>query len=402
MAATAQRDPYEALIRKIGYSVGLEHLLRNVKLLVELYVRERDLTYISWEQLIKGEIGRKDRAVVEIGNVFGALNLLSVVGKQIYPQYALEVLALLRRKFESDDARFDLATKVVLSQQILEADGEVFLNCLAGEFVAEPVRDRLIETLEFKRGRLLSAFRNPSLQAKIADIVSIRSEGISDNKRRKSNSPFAGRSEPLDARVRTDSLEVQVAKTASVPDSYLDKALPTRKGWAQDLGYFAGGNITSTGQRLLHALKMTGIGKETEAGLYFWPYERELVGLRLSFDALGKTPRDAWELLIAIADGAFQVSAAKRSSREQADFCLALLREFHELYKVASASRGSIRHQLPLYVAHPAFVAYHVACCLEMPDLPGVLADEFRGVRRLVSLAQVRGTEGALVFRSTE
>ena len=54
MAAIAQSDSYTIFIRKIGYSVGLEHTLDRLGNLYALYSSSKDVTVSSWRELVRG------------------------------------------------------------------------------------------------------------------------------------------------------------------------------------------------------------------------------------------------------------------------------------------------------------------------------------------------------------
>lgn len=106
-----------------------------------------------------------------------------------------------------------------------------------------------------------------------------------------------------------------------------------------------------------------------------------------------------WDLLLCIAQGFGAFSEEAFIEGEELDSLMAETKRVFELYRSGSKSRGSIRHQLPLYVAKPVCVAKAVAEQRNVPPLPAAIAFEVKGTRRLVSVTHIRGTEGALVFR---
>lgn len=393
MAAIVQSDPYQSLSRKIGYSVGLEFLLRNVKALTNLYAKDADVSYATWKQLVHESFGRSDRAVAEIANVFGALNLIRVIGRELHVLYALDALSILRRLFSDDEASFDRALRVVLMQQVLEADGDIFLNCVHSGFERRSCAISIREMINWKVDKLNHVIKNPALRSKIRSIVSIQSSpansGGTTSGASARPSPFVGRREPLG---------FDAPKEIVVPDSYLEKILPTRKGWAQDLGFFDGDGPSALSVHLLSLLPNIGIG--VSGGPYFfWPYARDLAQLRIAPDVIGAKSLTDWDLLLCIAQGFGAFSEEAFIEGEELDSLMAETKRVFELYRSGSKSRGSIRHQLPLYVAKPVCVAKAVAEQRNVPPLPAAIAFEVKGTRRLVSVTHIRGTEGALVFR---
>lgn len=52
MVATVHSDPYAIFMRRIGYSVGLEHTLQRIADLETMYLEKRDVTTASWKELV--------------------------------------------------------------------------------------------------------------------------------------------------------------------------------------------------------------------------------------------------------------------------------------------------------------------------------------------------------------
>ena len=129
MAAIVPDDPYQCLMRKIGYSVGLEDLLKRVRDLTDLYVAQRELNYALFRDLVTIKFQRNnERSIKEFANVYGSLNLLKLYGKKLHVLPNLDTLSILRQYFADDQKSFTSAAKVVLMESVLEADGEIFIN----------------------------------------------------------------------------------------------------------------------------------------------------------------------------------------------------------------------------------------------------------------------------------
>ena len=396
MAAIAQSNPYSILSRKIGYSVGLEFLLRNVTALVALYSEKKRLSITDWRAMVERDFGRKGPAYEHMANFFSTINLIKLIGNEVHPLFGLEVLSILRRYLKVDEA-YNRALRVVLSQFLIEADGDIFLNALEASFEREGTRKRISSMVSTKWTALRRAFVNPAIQDRIWELVSIRSQPSTQNQGDESPrhaSPFAKRTKPLSAAMRRPEPSAN-KYVVDVQDSYLDKILPTRKKWAEDLGYFDGSGISKPGFLLLE--RLSALGMKTENGaMVFWPYTHDLAPLRIDHHALLAVPIENWAVLsgIAIAHGATFLDDITFE-----DELLDLMRKVYELYRSGSEARGSIRHQVPIYVMKPAIVGILVGEQRPIPSLPQFIDAEIRGTSRRFDFTNVRGTEGALVFR---
>lgn len=393
MAAIAPLNPYESLGRKIGYSVGLENLIRNTLELASLYVRQRSVSYADWATLVRDSFGRKERAAHEIANFFGTLNLIHIMGRELHVLHGLDALSILRRYFEGDDPAFLKGARFLLTQAILEADGDVFLSTLTGGFEPEDSRAALERMVRWKWDRLSRVFKNPELQKKIWDVIAIKSQPSGTKKpnafaARKGPSPFEPHRRPFG---ETPSKDFRVA------DSYLEKVLPTRKGWARDLLLFEDAGRTEIGNRMLKLLPSIGIGS-SDGTYFFWPYERDLAKLRIDPTILDAPALDDWQLLLLLARAVGGIESPKENEQTDDEALIKELREFHALYKAGSEDRGRIRHQLPLFMAKPLVVAVAVAKGKEVPPLPQVVQREARSQHRRLTVTNMRGTDGALVF----
>src|SRR5258708_18891578 len=132
MADTIHRDPYELLIRKIGYSVGLEDTLARVRALATEYGRTRTLSMGQWHHLVHDVWKLKTE---NIADVFAELELVRQQNRTVNVLPALDALGILYNLVEPN--QFEVGLMYVLLHQISVADGDIFLNCLAAEFDRE-------------------------------------------------------------------------------------------------------------------------------------------------------------------------------------------------------------------------------------------------------------------------
>lgn len=406
MAVIVQSDPYKALIRKIGYSVGLESIMSRATALVELYVEQRSLSIATWRKLVVDVFHRKETdstgkksGAGHIADFFSTLNLLRVTNQSITPLHGLEVLSILWRYLETSDER-QTAMAVVLSVYLLEADGDIFLNLLNTEFDEELGCRALEQMVSRKRDLLTTVIRHPALQQKIFDVVSIkthaqpkRAPGPGSHE----HSPFSRRQQPLSDSKRSLPLSGSSASPVTVSDDYIRKALQTRKGWARDLGLFSEAATTEDGTRILGGLRNIGLWDHSGVFL-FWPYERDLRRLQIDPAALGSRALSEWDVLTSIAASRYGLPVAAADT-QQTEHLIKRFRDLHRLYKEGNRVAGTIRHLLPLYVAQPVVVASCVARNTAVPPIPALIASELVSPERTIQFGNIRGTEGGIAVR---
>lgn len=395
MAVIAQSNPYQGLSRKIGYSVGLENVVRNATMLVDAWSsKARTFKISDWNALVREGFGRNESAAEHIANFFTSLNLIKVFGNEVHALYGLDALLMLRARYADREDLFQCAVRLVLLQLIVEADGDIFLNCLHARFDRDVARDEIAQMVSEKWSAVRSNIANVQAQDRLWDVIAIRSLPAGPAKESSTGGPFARRTQPLKVSALRQSAKT---RTVEVHDSYLDKVLPTRKGWAKDLHLVDQDDLTPSGAALLDNLRSIGIAGD---GAYrFWPYQHDLAKLRLSATDLGAKAVTAWELLqqlIRSYGGLLDPSLDEDKCSEVA----VLLKELHALYKAASPAQGSIRHQLPIYVAKPVVGAIYLAERRPLIDLPACIEHEIhKESGRRFDVTNVRGTEGALIFR---
>jgi len=402
MAAITQSNPHECLIRKVGYSVGLELLLKRVIDLVELYVREGNVSYVDWVHLVeeiwgrkpkeKPKKARKDKSKKEIppyehlADVYNSIKLINLVNKKIIVIYGLETLAILRKYFANDDDKFKKSTIFILLLYILENDGDIFLNCIAGNFQRNDVRKLLISMIEIKRAAIKASIKNVRVLEKIFNIVDIQS--FSSNKGDK-ESPFKRRTTPLSGQ--------PPLKPTEISDSQLDHTINPRKGWASDLELFEGKNISSSGKKMIEEFNLLKMQDNNTGSIQFWPYENALKKLMLNTDIMGIPKLNNWMIINSIAKtyGGILDDEVEELSKDDNE----VLKTLHDLYRSNNPIRGLIRNQLPIYIAYPCFTAIKISNKEPYLNLPNIIEYEISKGQRRIDKTNIRGTEGGLVFR---
>ena len=401
MAAIVLDDPYQCLMRKIGYSVGLENLFERVRALTALYVAQRRLSYAAFQQLVETSYGRPG-ATQDFADFYKELHLLQVAWKTAYPLYTLDTLSILRRFLINDESQFGSASKVVLLHAVLEADGDIFLNALAAEF--DPMKFKALaeDMIIRKRKAMKEVGQSRAFLSRMYEIINIESQPTNRGNRRKESaegeSKFRGRTEPLESQKRTRPLADELDSSPVISDDILKKVPRTRKAWAKDFGLFGESNITEKGRNLLSVLD-NELGLKQDSGCYIcWPYSSDLAKIRIEPEKIGATRYAPWDLLVATAKGMENVKVKTLEDKGDYSEIIALLKDFYRLYQEANVERGSIRLQLPLYIAQPCLVGLFSAKCEDIPPLPEIIDIEVKKEVRRVERVAIRETEGGITF----
>lgn len=402
MAAIVPDDPYQCLMRKIGYSVGLENLLERVRALTDLYVAQRRLSYAAFQQLVETSYGRP-RATQDFADFYGQLHLLQVAWKTAYPLYTLDTLSILRRYLANDEAAFSSAARVVLLHSIIEADGDIFLNALAAEF--DPMKFKALaeDMLIKKQQPMEKVSQSRAFRHRVREIINIKSQPSNRGNRRKEfvegESRFRKRTEPLEiSQKRTKPLADEPDNSIVISDDVLKKVPRTRKAWAKDFGLFGESSITEKGKNLLSVLD-NELSLKQDSGCYIcWPYSSDLAKIRIEPEKIGATRYAPWDLLVATAKGMENVEVKTFEDKGDYSEIIALLKDFYRLYQEANVERGGIRLQLPLYIAQPCLVGLFSAKCEDIPPLPEIIDVEVKKEVRRVERVAIRETEGGITF----
>jgi hypothetical protein len=404
MVAIVPDDPLECLMRKIGYSVGLEKLLKRVQLLTDLYVAQRRLSYAAFKELVETSYERRGQEATEdFADFYKELHLLQVAWKTAYPLYTLDTLSILRRFLANDEALFSSACKVVLVHAVLEADGDIFLNTLAADF--DPMKFKALaeDMIIKKRQPMKEVGASRAYLRKVYDIINIESQtsnrGNRGKKPAEGESRFERRTEPLGmTEKRTKPLADELDGSIVISDDVLRKVPRTRKAWAKDFGLFGESSITEKGKHLLSVLD-SDLSMKQDSGCYIcWPYSRDLAKIRIEPEKIGAIGYGPWDLLVTIAKGTANVGVERFKDKGDYSEIIALLKDFYRLYQEGNVERGSIRLQLPLYIAQPCLVGLFGARCQDIPPLPEIIDVEVKKEVRRVERVAIRETEGGITF----
>jgi hypothetical protein len=408
MAATARSDLYSNLVRRIGYSVGLEYLFSRVNDLLDRYILRGTVDGADWRELV--EKWNRLPSAQHIADVYAQLELIRKTNNTIQVLPALDVLRIListQEHKDEDNGCLEKAQAVtfILALKIVEADGDVFLNALAANFEPQNLRWRLDEMIRHKRKKVSPLFAQAGSIRLIMESISIRNQSKSSGSAASKKQTYAERSRHLmGSNVVPSKNPISWADTATtISEDYLEKACVTRRGWAEELGLATRtGAITEKGESLLEGSEKIGLAFETDLGkaYAFWPYGYQLRKMNLSPETIDVPDLNAWDVIELLA-GLFITpekhacpKPVHESDTVRAEI-IGLLERSHAIYQ-GSSPRGMLRHDLPLYIAEPVLAYWLSRAGAPLPRLREFIRSELQRPDRLVDLVMIRGTEGGL------
>lgn len=386
----ADAEQFQVFMRKIGYSVGLESTLSRVSDLCDTYISEGTITLQAWRDLVKSWGIKNDN----IGDFFNSLNLIKRTKTRLDILPGLDLCALARR---ADPSNRILSGAVLLL--LMEADGEIFLNALAGGFEDDALVRRLTTLVHYKRGVLFKIYRAPEIQTQLARIVGID--------RQATNIGGAGQAKGLSASKRTERLENrrESLRGPALPDveispDYLRKVLPRRRDWAVTIGLWDGeaGQLTENGERLLKALDEAGmITKSGEVVL--WPFSHEVSRLRINPTLFETRISEYWDLvrIALIGIGGQESDGFNEVEREM---FIAAVGDQVRAYRALNRPKAMLRRELPLTIAYFTTAAAYVVGSALIPDIPALIQAERERDDSPLEIRTSRNSIGTLVVRS--
>lgn len=394
MADTHQYNQYEKLVRRIGYSVGLEDIVDRIDKLVNLYVAERDINVALWKNLVKEGYGRKISDELDaakwggsrksnkklgaedhFADFYSELNLLYRANSQIFPLYGLEILSIIKRYYNNTSLYYK-ALKSIILLFILEADGDIFLNCLIGNFEKEKTIDALCKMFSTKKSKYMNAYVNTFSLNKLIPIFKVQTSGKNNIFNTKTNQ------------------ETEL----KIPDDYISKVIPTRKGWAIQLGLYQN-SIEKPGIELLTFLKKMNICHESFSTFYCYSETHKTLFIdeeKMEIVPISKPEFIHDFLNFRLREDDKQLIVPKHNE------IITLLIKIMELYKEGNKVKGVIRHQLPLQILLPTFYVITALDGYVDTDLNEFIKEEQKSSERKLDMLHLRGTEieGAITIRT--
>lgn len=374
MVGTAQAADFAIFMRKIGYSVGLEHLIARVADFGRVYGSIDSFRYTDWVQLVEKKWNLKS---ANIADVFGALRVVRIFNGDPIPGPIGEALGILSQRITQDE--YERAVRFLTLLSILNQDGDIFLNALAASFERDKLLNLLLQLIRSKREILYDVFHSYQEQEAVYHAVAI------DRQRNNRGSSAGGASlgslekgRPLTVRSLGLGLprKIDLARIEEPSDDYLAKVLVTRRGWAESLGLFSAGGLTSDGTRLLSVLRANNFGSGAGSFLV-WPTTFEVSKARFELRTFGalhlKSTLETMHILLEALQG--PIGSANAISKTSGDLAR-YIADVYAGYRTLSQNRSMIRNELPLEVLGATLYAEAFAKGLGVEVSPDSLRDE--------------------------
>lgn len=358
MVDKARSNPFTIFIRKIGYSVGLEHTIERLSDFACLYASRDTINYADISRLLhdpKPAGWGLDKNNEHVLDVMRSLDVVSVRNGDVGVLEAGDALGILHKLQGEHD--FKSSLQFVFAQSLLRADGDIFLNALTARFDPSEFRDRMQRLIEFKRAILESLFQSSQQRASIYQAINIE---VQENNRgsrgriggltaHREDSPFAQRGSLLAATSRPEP---------RVSDAYLTKALPRRKAWAISLGLSSpDGNLTALGDRFVQHLVDAGFGGPSCMAMWPLAYETKtttFAGLQFPEAA---TILDSWAYFSLVRRALGAVVGERPIDDQVQSEGVSQLQTILKTYRSLNLSKTIVRTELPARVAYLVVLA---------------------------------------------
>lgn len=374
MVARAQSSDFAIFMRKIGYSVGLEHTVARVADFARLYGQQDTLTIGDIKRLLHSDPphgwGLKPQNE-HILDFFRSIELLTVRGGDVGVLELGEALGVLWKLQEEE--QFQITLRLLLTHALVLADGDIFLNALAVQFDEREFAGAISRLVEFKWSTLEQVFQTTQQRAAIYKAVNIEIQENNPGSR----GHAGNRVGPLDGGVSARSGPLSMGDVArpdiQISPNYLTKTLGRRRAWATTLGLATEqGALTLLGQRLLDTLSAAGYAGPS--CMATWPLTHELAVPLFTATRLPSTiPRlSSWNFMVIIGRGMNCLGDGMRVAGErEMDQLLRVMRAYRSL----NLSKSIVRNEVPVRVAYRALLGFSV-CQPDLPDYPAMIQQE--------------------------
>ncbi len=367
-----QVDPFENLVRRIGYSVGLEDIFNRVAILVEVYAEQGDINLALWKDIVKNKYNRKisndatevvwgglkkkkDKLGAEdhFANFYSSISLITKQGNQIFARSGLETLSILYRHFDDED-KFALSLRILLILFLLEADGDIWTNCILSEFNPKEADIKIQQMFLEKKKSYQKVLRTPISRKKIETVFEIQ--------------------------------------TNLSYDEYYRKIIPSRKSWAEQLGFnlLSNPNVTA----FLHEQKLL----VNNNFCVFYPYSDFHQSMFIKEREMGINGNDRFQFLAGLVSwfASYELNTQPINGDLSKESIYHILSTIVRYYKTGNIHKGILRHQTPLHIIYPCFYLMALLDFNSIIDLKEFLENERRSPERKLDITSLRGSEGAL------
>lgn len=397
MVARAQFNDFAIFMRKIGYSVGLEHTVARVADFARMYAQQDTLTIGDIKRLLHADPpegwGLKPQNE-HILDFFRSIEVVTVRGGDVGVLELGEALGILCKLQE--ETRFQNTLRFLLAHALVLADGDVFLNALAVQFDEAEFAAALTRLIEYKWSVLEQVFQTTQQRAAIYKSVNIEMQENNPGSRGHAGNragPLAG---GISARLGPLSIGETGRPEIQISANYLTKTLGRRRAWATTLGLATDhGALTPLGQRLLDALANAGYAGPS--CMATWPLAHELaIPLFTAVRLPPVVPRlSSWDFMVIIGRGMDSLGSSMREAGAQE---MDRLLEVMRVYRSLNLSKSIVRNEVPVRVAYRSLLGLS-AGEPDVPEYPTLIQLEQRApsprvIARTSRIAEVALSEG--------
>lgn len=374
MVAKVRSNDFAIFMRKIGYSVGLEHTRARLRDFARLYGSQDTLGVGDIKRLLHlpapdgWNLQPQNEHILDF---LRSLSVVSVKGPEVSVLELGEALGISWRLQCGDG--FENALDFLLAHAIVIADGDVFLNALACEFDEIQFAAAATRLIEFKWDILEQAFKTAQQRAAIYRAVTIEAQESNPGSRGhvSPGGPLMG----PDVRRGGPLGQDQGRPDIKISGHYLAKALGRRKAWAASLGLCdTAGYTTSRGRQLLDGLAAAGYAGPS--CMATWPLTHELASpmfAGMSFPSI--VPRlSSWDFLVLVGRS---MGLLPIDGRAGMDTDLAAMVRIIRTYRSLNQTRSLVRNEVPVRVAFRCALGLEIGSPA-VPDYPALLSDEQR------------------------
>lgn len=384
MVARAHSSDFAIFMRKIGYSVGLEHTLARLSDFARVYGGSETITIGDLKRLLHAAppdgwgLQPQNEHILDF---LRSIEVLSVRGADVGVLELGEALGILWKTMAPEGFRDSL--RLLLTHELVLADGDVFLNALAVQFDEAAFNAAMGRLLEHKWSILEQTFQSTQQRTAIYKAVNIE---LQDNNPG-SRGIGGAKTGPLGANPTAQPGPLSAVNASRPPirisQNYVAKTLGRRRAWATSLGLaHASGAPTVAGEGLLRTLASAGYAGQ--ACMSTWPLAHELeTPLFTAMRLPSQVPvQSSWDMMLLVGRGLGMLGSQLRAcGQADIDALLDVIRTFHSL----NQSRSIVRNEVPVRVAYRCLLAHAIGNA-EVPNYPeGIRHEQERPSPRVIA-----------------
>jgi hypothetical protein len=346
MVGTAQAADFAIFMRKIGYSVGLEHLVSRAGGFGRAYAASESFRYSDWVRLMRESWNLKSDHVAD---VFASLKIVRVVNRDPIPGAIGEALGILARRLDGE--AYERAVRFLVLLAVISHDGDIFLNALASGFRREEFQDALLQAIRSKREALFSVFGSYPEKEAVFHAVAIDRQRTNRGSSGGKTLDSLAKGRPLTDRTSGLGLpqKLDLTRLDEPSEDYLNKVLVTRRGWADSLGLYHDA-LTDRGIELLSWLRERGFGQGAGPFLV-WPTSFEIAKARFDLGTFSAIPiKSTLDFMQAVAEGLRGEPTKASSDSPTGKPFVSYVAAVYDDFRALSQNRSMIRNELPLEV----------------------------------------------------